>query len=53
MWMMKYQKSLNIPKEYGVNDIPLVIQDRSFGKDGSFIYNTNMMDGATGGYYHS
>lgn len=41
-------KSLNIPKEYGVNDIPVVIQDRSFGKDGSFIYNTNMMDGATG-----
>ena len=41
-------KSLNIPKEYGVNDIPLVIQDRSFNKDGSFIYDTNMMDGAVG-----
>ncbi|MBS5307901.1 multicopper oxidase domain-containing protein [Clostridium sp.] len=41
-------KSLNIPKEYGVNDIPLVIQDRSFNKDGGFIYDTNMMDGAVG-----
>ncbi|GKU27587.1 multicopper oxidase mco [Clostridium folliculivorans] len=41
-------KNLNIPKEYGVNDIPLVIQDRSFNKDGSFKYDTNMMDGATG-----
>ncbi|GKU24567.1 multicopper oxidase family protein [Clostridium folliculivorans] len=41
-------KSLNIPKDYGINDIPLVIQDRSFNKDGSFKYDTNMMDGATG-----
>ncbi|MDT8718646.1 multicopper oxidase domain-containing protein [Clostridium sp. 19966] len=41
-------KSLNIPKDYGVNDIPLVIQDRSFNKNGSFKYDTNFMDGATG-----
>lgn len=41
-------KSLNIPKDYGVNDIPLVIQDRSFNNDGSFKYDTNMMDGSTG-----
>ena len=41
-------ESLNIPKEYGVNDIPLVIQDRSFNDDGSFLYETNMMDGAVG-----
>lgn len=40
--------SLNIPKEYGVNDIPLIIQDRSFNKSGGFIYHTNMMDGAVG-----
>ena len=40
-------KSLDIPKEYGVNDIPLVIQDRAFSKDGRFIYDTNMM-GAIG-----
>jgi len=30
--------SLNIPKEYGVNDIPLVIQDKRFREDGSFEY---------------
>jgi len=41
-------KSLNIPKDYGKNDIPLIIQDRSFSKNGEFIYNTNMMDGAVG-----
>lgn len=41
-------KSLNIPDEYGINDIPLIIQDRSFNDDGSFIYNNNMMDGAAG-----
>lgn len=43
-------KSLNLPDEYGVNDIPLIIQDRSFNPDGSFLYNNNMMDGAIGDY---
>ncbi|MFH5836448.1 multicopper oxidase family protein [Proteiniclasticum sp. C24MP] len=41
-------KSLNLPDEYGVNDIPLIIQDRSFSEDGSFLYYDNMMDGAYG-----
>lgn len=41
-------KSLNLPDEYGVNDIPLIIQDRSFSDDGSFLYYDNMMDGAYG-----
>lgn len=41
-------KSLNLPDEYGVNDIPLIIQDRSFAEDGTFFYYDNMMDGATG-----
>lgn len=41
-------KSLNLPDEYGVNDIPLIIQDRSFTEDGSFLYYDNMMDGAYG-----
>ena len=41
-------KSLNLPDEYGVNDIPLIIQDRSFNEDGSFLYYDNMMDGAYG-----
>src|SRR5690606_35290691 len=43
-------KSLNLPDEYGVNDIPLIIQDRSFAEDGTFFYYDNMMDGATGEY---
>ncbi|MDP3305030.1 MAG: multicopper oxidase domain-containing protein [Erysipelotrichaceae bacterium] len=42
--------SLNLPDEYGVNDMPLIIQDRSFSQDGSFVYVDNMMDGATGDY---
>jgi len=43
-------KSLNLPDNYGVNDIPLIIQDRSFNQDGSFLYFDNMMDGAYGDY---
>ena len=34
---------LNLPKEYGVDDIPLIVQDRSFAGDGSFSYRTSMM----------
>jgi len=34
---------LNIPKDYGVNDFPLIVQDRSFNKDGSFNYQVSMM----------
>lgn len=34
---------LNIPHDYGVNDIPLIVQDRSFNTDGSFDYQVNMM----------
>ena len=30
--------TLNIPKDYGINDIPLVIQDRRFAADGSLLY---------------
>lgn len=36
-------EQLNIPKDYGVNDIPLIVQDRSFNRDGSFNYRTTMM----------
>ena len=35
-------ESLNLPNEYGVDDIPLVLQDRSFNSDGSFRYVDNM-----------
>ena len=34
---------LNLPDEYGINDIPLIVQDRSFNSDGSFNYQTSMM----------
>lgn len=45
--------SLNIPKTYGVDDIPLVIQDRRFFADGQFAYVQNMhdvMNGVVGNY---
>ena len=35
--------NLNLPKDYGVNDIPLILQDRNFNSDGSFSYQVNMM----------
>jgi len=44
----EHSDRLNIPKDYGVNDIPLIIQDRSFNRDGSFDYSSNMMDGVLG-----
>lgn len=44
----EFSDELNIPKDYGVNDIPLIIQDRSFNSDGSFSYTTNMMNGVVG-----
>lgn len=38
--------SLNIPKHYGVDDIPVIVQDRRFDKNGQFIYkNKNPMSG--------
>jgi FtsP/CotA-like multicopper oxidase with cupredoxin domain len=36
--------SLNLPKAYGRNDIPLVIQDRRFQADGSLVYRLSMPD---------
>ncbi|MDW7671567.1 MAG: multicopper oxidase domain-containing protein [Bacillota bacterium] len=35
--------ALNIPKDYGVNDFPLVVQDRNFRQDGAFLYDLDMM----------
>lgn len=37
-------KALNLPDDYGINDIPLIIQDKRFAQDGTLIYKTNMMD---------
>ncbi|MBR0575159.1 multicopper oxidase domain-containing protein [Proteiniclasticum sp. BAD-10] len=34
---------LNLPKEYGVNDLPVIVQDRNFKADGSFAYEVSMM----------
>jgi len=35
---------LDIPKDYGINDIPLVIQDKRFTKEGAIPYELNMRD---------
>ena len=37
-------KELNIPKEHGVNDIPLVVQDKRFTQDGQIPYELGMRD---------
>jgi blue copper oxidase len=37
-------RSLGLPAEYGVDDIPLVIQDRRFQRDGRFDYLSAMHD---------
>ncbi len=35
---------LDLPREYGVDDIPVVLQDRSFNADGSLQYISSMHD---------
>jgi len=37
-------QSLELPGEYGVDDIPVIIQDRQFNDDGSFRYVTSHQD---------
>jgi FtsP/CotA-like multicopper oxidase with cupredoxin domain len=37
-------QSLQLPSTYGVDDIPLVIQDRRFNRDGSVDYRLDMHD---------
>lgn len=39
---------LELPSSYGVDDIPLIVQDRTFHEDGSFIYLGSHMDVMTG-----
>ena len=36
-------EGLNLPDDYGVNDIPLIVQDRSFSSEGNLDYRTSMM----------
>ena len=33
---------LDLPGEYGIDDLPLIIQDRAFNRDGSFYYSASM-----------
>jgi len=39
-----FSDSLDIPKTYGIDDIPLVIQDRRFFSNGQFAYVQSMHD---------
>ena len=39
---------LNLPSDYGVDDIPLVLQDRRFYQDGSMPYEVSMHDEMAG-----
>jgi blue copper oxidase len=41
-------EKLNLPDKYGVNDIPLIIQDKRLTNDGVPLYLNNMMDVMTG-----
>ena len=41
-------RALDLPSDYGVDDIPLLIQDRRFKPDGSFEYMSNMGDAEVG-----
>jgi FtsP/CotA-like multicopper oxidase with cupredoxin domain len=42
--------SLDLPNEYGVDDLPLIVQDRRFNEDGSFRYVGMHRDLMTGMY---
>ena len=44
----EFSDSLNIPKDYGVNDIPIVVQDKRFNDRGEINYNLDMMDSMHG-----
>jgi bilirubin oxidase len=41
-------KKLNLPAEYGAADLPAIIQDRDFKRNGSFAYLGSMMDSMRG-----
>ena len=36
--------NFGLPQDHGVDDVPLILQDRRFGDDGSFEYLTSMHD---------
>lgn len=37
-------EQLDLPKDYGVNDIPLIVQDKQLDRVGQFDYNLSMHD---------
>ena len=39
---------LDLPSQYGIDDVPLVLQDRRFNRDGSMPYNVSMHDEMAG-----
>ncbi len=43
-----FSQSLSIPREYGVNDIPLILQDRRILRNGKIVYAPGMHDVMTG-----
>ncbi len=47
-------RSLGLPNRYGIDDVPLVVQDRNFDGAGQFVYNPSrmqIMQGYTGDTY--
>jgi FtsP/CotA-like multicopper oxidase with cupredoxin domain len=42
------QDELNLPSAYGIDDIPLIVQDRRFNADGSFDYGNKYEDTVMG-----
>ncbi len=43
-----FSQQAELPKDYAIDDIPLVLQDRNFNKDGSFRYISSMHEAMTG-----
>ena len=39
-----YSKNLNIPQDYGINDFPIILQDRRINRNGEFQYRPSMHD---------
>lgn len=35
--------AFNLPRDYGVDDVPVILQDRNFGRDGQLIYDRSPM----------
>lgn len=44
LFIIDDENSESLPNEYGIDDIPLVLQDRRFNRDGSFSYVETMHD---------